>query len=451
MAAKSGTERSAELFKRAQKSIVEGVNSPSRGTNHFRPYPLYMERGEGVELTDVDGNRYIDMMMGFGSLLHGHSHPRLVKSLVTAAERGALTASNTRLEIEVSELLTSLVPCAERVRLASTGTEAAIVALRIVRAYMGRPKIIKFEGHYHGWGDGFSVSSNPLTSAVAGYKQSPVPVLDSSGITLGAVEDTVVVPWNDLPALKRALERHGRDVAAVVMEGVMANTGVIGPADGYLKAVRELTLEHDVLFWLDETVTGFRVAAGGVQERFGVTADIATYGKALGAGAPVAAIAGRGDILDVLAGGKVLHWGTHNANPLVLPLAYENLTMLSEDKAGVYEHLESLSSALTAGLARVLGEAGLPVVVQGVGPLLHVMFLRPGFEDVTAIESSRDYADYVEPDRFRLFARLLLDEGVYMSALPSLHSVLSTAHTMEHVEFVIAAAQRVASRLADAR
>ncbi len=443
-----GTATSGDLFARARRSLADGVSSPSRGAAHVRPYPLFMERGEGSELIDVDGNRYVDLMLGFGCLLHGHAHPRLVQRLCSAAGRGSLVASNTRTEAEVAELIQAMVPSADLVRLANTGTEAAMAALRIARAYTGCTKFVKFEGHYHGWADPFSVSSNPIPSKFAGHPNAPVTVFDSSGIAPSAVHDTVVVPWNDLDRLEAALDRHRGQIAAVVMEGVMANAGVIPPVPGYLEAVRAMTSERNVLLWIDETVTGFRLAPGGVQERFGVTADLSTFGKGLGAGLPAAAVTGRQDLLETLEAGRVLHYGTHNANPLVLELAHENLLMLTEDGSAAYVRLEELADRLLPGVRRTLSDAGCPAIVQSAGAMFQVMFILPGHEGVKAINSARDFADHVDVDRFRLFARLLLDEGVFMSALPSLHSVLSTVHTTDQIDAVIDGFGRAALRLA---
>ena len=440
--------RSRALFARAERVLVEGVSSPSRGTAHFTPYPLFMRRGEGAEIVDADGNRYVDLMMAFGALIHGHAHERLVGVLQAAAERGALFATASEVEVELAERLVDVLPGVEVLRFANTGTEAAMGALRLVRGFTGCDKVIKFEGHYHGWADAFSVSSNALPEAVFGYRGAPVPVPDSSGIPQRALEDTIVVPWNDPEALEAALRRHRGQVAAIVTEAVMSNMGVIPPAPGFLATLRRLADEHGTLLWIDETVTGFRLAAGGAQERFGVVADVSTYGKGLGAGLPVAAIGGRADIMQALAGGRILHYGTHNANPVLLEVALASLELLLADGGAAYAKLEALAGRLVTGLRSAVADAGVPALVQHEGPMLQVLFLAPGSEDVERIADARDFGAHVDRARFNRFAHALLAAGVYLSPLPALHSVLSTAHTEEHVDRVVEA---VATVLADGR
>jgi glutamate-1-semialdehyde 2,1-aminomutase len=431
--------RSAELYERAQAVLVDGVSSPSRGAVNYHPHPLFMHRGEGGRIIDEDGNRYVDLMLAFGALIHGHAHPRLVSALQAAAERGALTATASEVEVEVAERLVEMVPCAERVRFANTGTEACMTVLRLVRAITGRPKIIKFEGHYHGWSDAFSLSSNiPPPLSVLGHPSHPVAIRDSSGLTDGALADTILVPWNDPDRLESALAANRGLVAAIVTEPVMANMGVIPPAPDYLEAVRRLADEHDALLYIDETVTGFRLARGGACERFKVRADIVSFGKALGAGFPVAAIAGPAEIMDGLSRGRVLHYGTQNANPVLLAVVRESLEMLTPS---AITQIDLLAERLVEGLRSAIASAGVAALVQHVGPMLQIYFLRDGHEHAPAIRSYRDFAAHVDTGRFRRFAHLLFDEGVYLSPSPALHSVLATAHSEADIDRVITGAQ----------
>ena len=413
------TTRSAELFERAQRTLIDGVSSPSRGPLNYHPHPLYMQGGRAGHIIDVDGNEYVDLMLAFGALIHGHAHPRLVEALQRAAEQGALTATASEVEVEVAERIASMHPCAERVRFANTGTEACMAALRLVRGYTGRDKILKFEGHYHGWADAYSLRSNmPGGSDV-----------DSLGIPQGALQDTILVPWNDPDAVEAALDAHRGDVAAIVTEPVMANLGVIAPAPGYLETLRELADAHGALLYVDETVTGFRLGPGGACGRFGIRADLVTFGKALGAGFPVAALAGRADVMEALSAGRVLHYGTQNANPALLAVVRESLDLLD---AAAYARLERLADRLVAGLREALaGDA----IVQSVGPMFQIYFTS-----ADAITSYRDFGAHVDRERFSRFVHALLDRGVYMSPSPALHSVLSTAHTDEDIDRVIAAA-----------
>lgn len=431
IAAARPTGRSKELFERAERVLVDGVSSPSRGPLNYRPYPLFMDRGEGGFLIDVDGNRYADLMLAFGALIHGHAHPRLTEVVRRAVGKGALTATASEVEIEVAERIARLHPCVERVRFANTGTEACMAALRLARGVTGRSKILKFEGHYHGWSDAYSLASNmPGDSRI-----------DSKGITSGAVADTLVAPWNDVGAAAAALEQHRGEVAVIVTEPVIANLGVIPPEPGYLEALRALADEHAALLYVDETVTGFRLGAGGACGRFGIRADLVTFGKALGAGFPVAAIAGPASVMDGFARGRILHYGTQNANPALLAVVAEALDMLDET---AFAHLDALGDRLAAGLRAAVADAGAAAIIQHVGPMLQIYFTDG---QTAAIRSYRDFAAHVDRNRFNAFVHALFDEGVYMSPSPALHSVLSTVHTEEDVDSVVAAARVALDRI----
>ena len=304
------TEQSRRIYERTLGVLVEGSSSSSRGPANFGKYPIFMERGRGARIYDVDGNQYIDWMMAFGALPLGHAHPEVSEAIAEAAATGAHFATATPVELEVAEIIHSLVPNAERVRFANTGTEAVMAAIRLARGVTGRAKILKFEGHYHGWYDDLLVSSNVLPVAALGLLSDPVKIADSSGLNRMALADTIVVPWNDLSALERALENYPGQIAAIISEGVMANMGVIPPAEGYLQGLEKLARAHGILFILDETVTGFRIAPGGCQQHYKLSPDLVTFGKALGCGLPVAALAGRAAVMDALEWGGVLHYGT---------------------------------------------------------------------------------------------------------------------------------------------
>jgi glutamate-1-semialdehyde 2,1-aminomutase len=267
-----------------------------------------MSHGAGARLYDVDGKEYIDWMMAFGALPLGHAHPKVVETIAREAARGTHFATALEVEVEVAEMLTALLPHVDKVRFANTGTEAAMAAFRLARGHTGRRKIIKFEGHYHGWWDSVLVNTNPYPPTLLGHPNDPIRIPDSSGIPEEAWKDTIVVRWNDVEALERAMALHGDQAACVVTEGVMSNMGVIPPKPGYLNRMQELCQKHGALFYLDETVTGFRLAAGGCAELYGLTPDIVTYGKALGGGLPMAMIGGRADVMAGLEWGKVLHF-----------------------------------------------------------------------------------------------------------------------------------------------
>ena len=435
------TLKSRELFERARQSLVEGGSSPSRGPANYGAHPLFIERGAGARIWDADGNSYLDWMMAYGALPLGHAHPRIVESITAVASSGTLFASATELEVEVAEMLRQMIPGAERVRFANTGTEAVMAAIRLARGFTGRPRFIKFAGHYHGWYDDFLVNAHPQPVASLGHRRDPVKIADSSGLNRRALEDTVVVPWNDREALGRALEAHRGRIAAILSEPIMANMGVIPPAPGYLAALRELATEHGALLILDETVTGFRIAPGGCQQHYGVQADLATFGKALGSGLPVAAITGRAEIMEGYAWGGVLHYGTQNASRVGLAAARAGLRELQRDGGAGFGHLWRVGERLAAGLTAVFQETGTRAIAQGVGPMLQILFT-----DRTAIHDYREFCAEVDRGKYQRLALALFEHGVYMSPSAALHSVSSLAHTEEDVVFTLNAVRKVLSR-----
>lgn len=435
------TSRSRQLFERALASLVEGGSSPSRGPANYGDYPLFIERGSGARLWDADGNEYLDWMMAYGALPLGHAHPRVVEAIVEAASGGTLFAAATEIEIEVAEMLRGMIPGAERVRFASTGTEATMAAIRLARGFTGRPKFIKFEGHYHGWYDDFLVNAHPQLAASLGHSRDPVKIADSSGLNRRALDDTVVVPWNDLQAVERALEINRGQIAAILSEPIMANMGVIPPAPGYLAGLRKLATGHGALLILDETVTGFRIAPGGCQERYGVTADLATFGKALGAGLPVAAITGRAEVMEAFAWGGVLHYGTQNASRVGLAAARACLRELQRDQRAAFSHLWQIGEQLAAGLNAAFRETNTRAIAQGVGPMLQILFT-----DRPAIRDYREFCAHVDRNKYRRLALSLFEHGVYMSPSAALHSVSSLAHAEDDVAFTV---DRVRKALTD--
>jgi len=423
------SDRSKALYERAVKVLVEGGSSPSRGPANYGSYPLFIASAEGAHVVDVDGNRYIDWMMAYGALPLGHAHPAVVEAVSKAVATGTLFAAATEIEVEVAEAIQRMVPSAERVRFANTGTEAAMAALRLARGYTGRQKFIKFEGHYHGWHDDFLLNAHPHAPASLGHPRDPVRIAESSGLNRRALEDTIVVPWNDLEAVERAIETDRGRIAAIVTEGVMANMGVIPPEPGYLKALERLAHDCGILFVLDETVTGFRLAPGGCQELYGLSPDISTFGKALGAGLPVAAIGGRAAIMDAFRWGGVLHYGTQNASRAGLAAARASLAVLAADGGAAFDHQRRLASRLVEGLRGVFARTRTPAIVQAVGPMLQIMFT-----DQPAIRDYRAFCAHVDRARFQRFARALFAHGIYMSPSAALHSVVSLAHADAHVD-----------------
>jgi glutamate-1-semialdehyde 2,1-aminomutase len=396
-----------------------------------------MERGRGSRLFDADGNEYIDWMMAFGALPLGHAHPEIVEAIIEAATTGSHFATATAVELEVAEMLQHMVPNAERVRFANTGTEAVMAAIRLARGVTGRPKILKFEGHYHGWYDDVLVSSNVLPVSALGLRSDPIKIADSSGLNRTAIDDTIVVPWNDLQALQHTVENHPGQIAAIITEGIMANMGVIPPTEGYLQGVQELARKNGIIFILDETVTGFRIAPGGCQEYYKLSPDLVTFGKALGCGLPVAALVGRAQVMDALQWGGVLHYGTHNGSRIGMHAARANLRVLTRDNNASFRHTWRIAERLCAGLRDLFQKKGRAAIVQNVGPMFQVMFT-----DRSAIGDYREFCQYVDRTAFQKFVLSLFQFGVYTSPSAALHSIVTLAHTEEDVVLTLEAVAR---------
>ena len=400
-----------------------------------------MERGRGSRLYDVDGNEYIDWMMSFGALPLGHAHPEVTEAIVQAATTGAHFATATSVELEVAEMLQRIVPNAERVRFANTGTEAVMAAIRLARGVTGRSKILKFEGHYHGWYDDLLVSSNVLPATALGLRSDPIRIVDSSGLRRSALDDTIVIPWNDLAALQRAIENHPGQIAAIITEGIMANMGVIPPAEGYLQSLEQLARANGILFILDETVTGFRIAPGGCQGYYKLSPDLVTFGKALGSGLPVAALVGRAQIMDALQWGGVLHYGTHNGSRIGMHAARASLRVLMRDKNAAFAHIWRIAEQLCSGLRKLFQRSDRQAIVQNVGPMLQIMFT-----DRPAICDYREFCQYVDRTAFQKFVLSLFPRGIYASPSASLHSIVTLAHTDDDVALTLHAVEETLRR-----
>ena len=435
------TEKSRQLYESTLGALIEASSSSSRGPANFGKYPIFMERGRGSHIYDVDGNEYIDWMMAFGALPLGHAHPEIVEAITEAASTGAHFATATPVELEVAEMLQSIVRNAERVRFANTGTEAVMAAIRLARGVTGRPKILKFEGHYHGWHDDLLVSSNVLPSSALGLRSDPIKIPDSSGLNRSALDDTIVVPWNDLHILQSALANNRGQIAAIITEGVMANMGVIPPAKGYLTGLEEMAREHGIVFILDETVTGFRIAPGGCQEYYKLSPDLVTFGKALGCGLPVAALVGRANVMDALQWGGVLHYGTHNGSRIGMFAARANLRVLTRDNNAAFRHSWRIAEQLCTGLSDLFRQRGRSVLVQRVGPMFQLMFT-----DQPAIRDYREFCQFVNRAAFQKFVLSLFPFGVYASPSASLHSIVTLAHTDQDVERTLEAATKVVNQ-----
>jgi glutamate-1-semialdehyde 2,1-aminomutase len=435
--------RSEQWFDRAQQSLVEGVNSPSRGAAVFAHGPVVLERGDGSHVWDVDGNEYIDFMMSFGALIHGHAHPKIVEVVSKSIAGGSHFAAATPAEIEAAERFRRMVPSAETVRFANTGSEATMLALRLARAHTGRTKFLKFEGHYHGWYDPYCLNGHSHPIEQLGPRENPAKIPDSEGIPSSVFDDVILAPWNDAAALERVMQQHGHELAAVITEPIMANMGCIPPRDGYLAHMRELAHQYGTLFILDEVVTGFRYAPGGCQQLYNLQPDISTFGKALGAGFPIGAVAGPRAILDRMRWSEhmVLHYGTFNGHRLTMNVVAANLDLLSQPD--VHRKLFAIGDAAIAGLRDIFRRRQIKAIVQGFGPMFQIYFTKRD-----TIHDYRDYCQYADTKMYSRFIHRLLENGIYMTPSNGLHWIISTAHTEADVEALLAAANQACADIA---
>ncbi|HEY3751981.1 MAG TPA: glutamate-1-semialdehyde 2,1-aminomutase [Pseudonocardiaceae bacterium] len=417
--------RSAELADRAARVLAGGVSSDAR---RLPGGPLFVDHATGAYLWDADGNRYIDYVLGQGPAILGHSAPIVADAVAAQVRRGISYSAGHVAEIELAEMLCRLIPCAEQVRFNSVGSEAVHAALRLARGHTGRSKILKFEGHYHGWLDPVLYSVHPALD-LAGPARAPAVVRGSAGQQAGAADDLVVAPWNDLPALTALLAEHGADIAAVIMEPILCNTGVIMPDDGYLAGVADLCRRFGALLVFDEIITGFRMAPGGAQEYLGVTPDLATFGKAMAGGMQLSALVGRADVMADIASGRVAHAGTFNSHPVAVAAAQATLAVLDEERDYVYPTLCDLGARLADGLRAAARTAGVPLLVSAPGPVVQTY--------LTEAATVRDYRDFAATD-LATTARLhglLRERGV--NIVPRGLWFLSTAHTVADIDATV--------------
>lgn len=421
------TAGSLRRFERAQQSLSGGVSTALRRS--ARPHPLYFESGHGSKIDDVDGNRYLDYALAWGPLILGHSPQAINEAIAAQLGRGHTFGAQHDLEIEVAELLTSCIPCAEAVAFANSGTEIVQIALRLARGVTGRSKFVKFEGHYHGWDDSVLVSYRPSQAAIDGAQGNPIPV----GLGQRQNRDAIVVQWNDREGVVRAFEQNGSEIAALLCEPLLCNSGCLLPEPGFLEFLREITLRYGSLLIFDEVITGFRLALGGAQSHFGITPDLATYAKAVGGGLPLSVLAGQNKYMEKIARGEVVHAGTLNGNPISLAAAKATISTLASNGGALYTQLWSLGEKLRRGIAEILRERGFDVVTSGGGPVFHVSFMdRPARNyRETLAANTQLYSD---------FALALLNEGVLV--LPDGRWYLSTAHTEEDIDETLAAVAR---------
>jgi glutamate-1-semialdehyde 2,1-aminomutase len=417
--------RSKELLAAAKKTIPGGVNSPVRAFRAVGGEPPFVARGEGAYLWDEDGNRYIDYVLSWGPLILGHAHPAVVEALVEAVAKGTSYGAPTSLEIQLAELVAEMVPSIEMVRFVNSGTEATMSALRLARAFTGRNKIIKFEGCYHGHGDML------LVQAGSGVATLGLP--DSPGVPPGAAQDTLTAPFNDLAAVESLFQRFPEEIAAVILEPVAGNMGVIPPTDGFLSGLRSLTEAQGALLLFDEVMTGFRVALGGAQELYNVDPDLTTLGKVIGGGLPVGAYAGKREIMETVAPvGPMYQAGTLSGNPLAMTAGLVTLQELRTP--GVFEEIVTQTERLCQGVGRAAEEASVPVYQTQVGTMFCTYFTEEPVTDYATATTSNTAA-------FSRFFQAMLAEGIYLAPSQFEAGFTSTAHVGEVVDATVEAAR----------
>ena len=408
-------KKSKKLFERAQKSIPGGVNSPVRAFKSVGGTPIFIKHAKGAYLYDADGNKYIDYIASWGPMILGHAHKPVVKAIRKYAAYSTSYGAPTKLEIDMAELIISMVPNVDLIRMVSSGTEACMSAIRLARGYTGKNKIIKFEGNYHGHADSFLVKAG---SGMATLNIQTVP-----GVTAGVSNDTLTAPYNDLETVKNLVTENKNEIAAIIIEPVAGNMGCILPAPGFLEGLRSICDKEDIVFIFDEVMTGFRLAPGGAQEKLGIAADLVTYGKVIGGGLPVGAFGGRRKIMEHIAPlGNVYQAGTLSGNPIAMIAGY---TMLKElkDNPSIYKELEEKTNYLHKGLDKVVKASGRPYVINQFGSMISLHFSD---HPVT------DFASAAKAD-IPLFNKLfhyMLDNGVYLP--PSAYESWFLNNSLDH-------------------
>jgi glutamate-1-semialdehyde 2,1-aminomutase len=418
-------ETSKKLFERAQQFIPGGVNSPARAFNSVGGTPVFFEKAKGSILTDVDGKEYIDYVGSWGPMILGHAYEPVIQAVKETAAKSTSFGAPTEIEVKMAELVKRMVPGVDKIRMVNSGTEACMSAIRVARGYTNRDKIIKFKGNYHGHGDSF------LINAGSGALTHGTP--SSPGVTKGTAKDTLTADYNDLNSVKRLLNEYEGEVAAIIVEPVAGNMGCIPPQKGFLDGLRELCDAHDTVLILDEVMTGFRVAKGGAQERYGVEADLVTYGKIIGAGLPVGAFGGKKEVMDVVSPvGPVYQAGTLSGNPLAMAAGYALLSELHENPMH-YDELEEKTTYLYSGLKEVFAKHEVPVQLNRVGSMISVFFTD---EEVIDFET----ANTTDQELFKFFFHEMLKNGVYLPPSPFESLFLANSLTNEHLDQTVNAA-----------
>lgn len=432
---------SIALQRKAANEIPEAVSSNHRGASNYAPYPLiYMQNAEGASLTDIDGNQYIDFHGGVSSIIVGHSPPEQVQAVKQQLEKGSYYATTFELEYEAAKLVNEIIPSADLTKFTSTGTEAVMSAMKLARAYSGKDKILKFEGMYHGHTDYALVNVHPDPSNL-GTESNPTKIPGANGIPQNTLETVESIPWNNIEKLKEKLEREGNEIAAVITEAVMGNSGLLWPSEKYLDELRRLTREHEVLFILDEVVTGFRMGLRGAQGYFDLDPDLTIFGKAMANGYPCAALTGRKEIMQFIAGdpAKATFMGTFSGNPLVVAAAKTNLEQLESIGQKGYDELYEKGERLTEGLRDIISDSGHNVFIPEFAGFFYIHF-TDGESNPNSWADWRDIAGQTNAQKYNQFASAMIGEGIFITPKGDRINLMH-AHTDQHIDKALEAAK----------
>ena len=429
-------QRSYELFKEAEQTLAGGVSSNVRLLG--QPHPLFFERAEGAMIYDVDGNGYIDYVLAQGPMILGHSHPAVLDAVNTAMRKGQLYAGQHQFEIDLAQKMVEIVPSAELCRFGLSGSEMVQAAMRLARAATGRNLILRFEGHYHGWFDNVLISVAPPLDK-AGPREHPNVVAGTPGQTQSALEDFVVLPFNDLALVEDLFARQGDSIACIMLEPMMCNTGAIPPEPGFLEGLRRICDQYGTILYFDETITGFRLSLAGAQGYYGVTPDLSSFAKAMAGGFANAALVGKRELMIRFAQ-DVNHSGTFNSNIISMAASVAALAELERDNGAVYRHIDKLGTQLKTGLAELGSRHNIPLHVQGLPCAFHV-----SFNEDPPIRDYRDWATKCDKERYGAFTLAMLEQGVRLIGRGIWY--VSAAHTEAQVAQTLEAADKALAKV----
>ena len=421
------TSRSQKLFSKAEQLIPGGVNSPVRAFKSVGRNPLFIAKAKGSSLWDEDGNRYIDYVGSWGPMILGHAHPEILRAIKEAMKNGTSFGAATKREVEMAELITEIMPSIEMVRMVNSGTEATMSAIRLARAFTGKEKIIKFEGCYHGHADSF------LIKAGSGAMTLGIP--DSPGVNASVGNDTLTAQFNDIVSVVQLIDKYPNQIAALIVEPVVGNMGCVPPQNNFLQSLREVCSKNNILFILDEVMTGFRVALGGAQALYNIRPDITTLGKIIGGGLPVGAYGGKKEIMKLVApSGPVYQAGTLSGNPLAMAAGITALSFLKSQRKRIYQQLEERSSQLEEGLAAIIKKYNLPLTQNRVGSMFTLFFTKEKVIDYATAKTS-------DTKKFAAYFNLMLERGIYLAPSQFEAAFMSMAHTGVDIKKTLDAAE----------